>query len=117
MTSWNEELYARLITGSVPRVIFSGGGIERPELPFVMVKTLFSADRKIFQIYVYNIMGTQSMMEAYLLRELPGLFKEPLVSPAGGRTTVRETAGIGGPNPIADAALSMSRDFWIPLVY
>ena len=116
MITWNDALYARIITGSIPRVIFSGDTVERPEPPFVVIKPFFSAGRKLIQIYVYNIMGTQDMIESYLLRELPELLREPLVSPSGKRTRIRAPGSLSGPHTIADNAISMSRDFWIPLV-
>jgi hypothetical protein len=116
LITWNNEIIARLSAGSIPRVIFSGDTIDRPEPPFVLVKPVLSAGRKIIQIYVYGIMGTQDMIEAYLLRELPELLKEPLVAPTGERTRIKTTDSLSGPHTIADNVISMSRDFWIPLV-
>jgi hypothetical protein len=116
LTAWNNEITARIAGGSIPRVIFSGDTVERPEPPFVLVKPFFSVGRKIIQIYVYGIMGTQDMIEAYLLRELPKLLKEPLFAPTGERTSIKATDTLSGPHPIADNVISMSRDFWIPLV-
>jgi hypothetical protein len=116
MTAWNSEIAARLSTGSIPRVVLYGDSADRPETPFVMVKPVLSAGRKIIQVYVYDIMGKQDSLEAYLLRELPGLLREPLVSPSGERITVMATDNLSGPHPIADSAVSMSRNFWIPLV-
>jgi hypothetical protein len=75
-----------------------------------------TAGRKLIQVYVYDVMGKQDDIEAYLLREAPELLREPLVSPSGKRITVTATDTLSGPHPIADNAVSMSRDFWIPLV-
>jgi hypothetical protein len=116
LITWNNEIIARLAAGSIPRVIFSGDTVDRPEPPFVLVKPVLSAGRKIIQIYVYGIMGTQDMIEAYLLRELPELLKEPLIAPSGERIRVKASDSLSGPHAIADNAISMSRDFWIPLV-
>jgi hypothetical protein len=116
MVAWNNEIAARLASGSIPRVVLYGDSTERPEPPFVMVKTVPAGGRKIVQVYVYDIMGRQDAMEAYLFRELPALLREPLVSPSGETTRVRATDSWSGPHPIADNAASMSRDFWIPLV-
>lgn len=116
MITWNNEVVARLSSGSIPRVIFYGDSVERPEPPFVMVKTVPSDGRKILQIYVYDIMGRQDAMEAYLFRELPALLKEPFVSSTGETIRVKATDSWSGPHSIADNAASMSRDFWIPLV-
>jgi hypothetical protein len=116
MVAWNNEIVTRLASGSIPRVILYGDSVERPEPPFVMVKPVPANNRKILQIYVYDIMGRQDILEAYLFRELPVLLKEPLVSASGETLRVKVTDSWSGPHSIADNAISMSRDFWIPLV-
>ena len=115
MIAWNTEIVKRLITGSIKNVQLFGDNIGQPEPPYVVVKPIASGDRKLFQIIVHSFIGSQDILEAYVLRELTDLFKEPLG--AGDlRISVLSTGGWLGPYiDEGDNTLAMSRDFYIPI--
>lgn len=116
MIAWNTEIVTRLKTGSIPRVMLFGDGVDRSVTPYVVVKPLSGGDRKLYQIIVHGALGTMDTLEEYLFRELPSLLKAPLQS-AGKVTTVMDTGNWVGPyTDQFDNTLAMSRDFYIMLV-
>ena len=115
-TAWNTEVMNRLKTGSIKNVIYFGDSKDKLPIPYVVLKSMAGGNRKTLQIIVHNVLGTQDLLEAYILRELPSLFKEPLVS-GEEAITVRETGSWFGPYiDEYDDTLTMSRDFYIPVV-
>ena len=114
--AFNTEIVNRLKTGSVKNVLLFGDGIDRPKEPYVVVKPVAGGDRKLYQIIVHMALGMQDALEAYILRELPALLKEPLEA-GGKKITARNTGVWLGPYvDEGDNTLAMSRDFYIPII-
>ena len=116
MITWNEELKKRLKTGSIKNVVLFGDDLKRPGIPYVVIKPMSGGDRKLYQIFVHNKVGTRDLLEEYILYELPNLLKEPL-EVDGEKETIRSTGAWMGPYiDEGDNTLAMSRDYYIPLV-
>jgi len=116
MTTWNTEIINRLKQGSIETVILFGDSIGRIEAPYVVVKPIAGGDRKVLQIFVHGVIGTQDILEAYVFRELPALLKAPLEAD-GRKIAVHSTGGWNGPYiDEGDNTLAMSRDFYIPVI-
>ena len=114
--AWNTEVVKRLKTGSIKDVMLFGDSMDRPLPCRVVVKPIASGDRKLLQIIVHMALGMQDLLEAYILRELPSLLKEPLAS-GSEVVTVRDTGAWLGPYvDEGDNTLAMSRDFYIPII-
>ena len=114
--TFNAEIINRLKTGSVKKVILFGDSLDRPKPPYVVVKPLAGGDRKLLQIFVHCAIGLQDTLEAYIYRELPELFAEPLEAGTK-RVTVRSTSATLGPYvDEGDNTLAMSRDFYLPII-
>ena len=114
--TFNTEIISRIASGSIKNVQLFGDSLDRPAPPYAVVKPIAGGDRKLLQIIVHMALGMPDILEAYLLRELPELLKEPLES--GGRTiTVMDTGAWYGPyTDEGDNTLAMSRDFYIPCI-
>ena len=114
--TFNTEIIDRLKTGSIKNVLLFGDSFDRRAAPYVVVKPIAGGDRKLYQIIVHMALGTQDVLEEYILRELPALLKEPLEA-EGRKTTARSTGAWLGPYvDEADNSLAMSRDFYIPVI-
>jgi hypothetical protein len=116
MITWNTEIINRIKQGSIKTVILFGDSMDRVAAPYVVVKTIAGGDRKLLQIFVHGDIGTQDILEGYVLRELPALLKAPLEAD-GKRITVHSTGAWLGPYvDEGDNTLAMSRDFYIPVI-
>jgi len=116
MITFNNELIERLKTGSVKNVILFGDSMNKPKLPYVVVKPIAGGDRKLLQIFVHTALGMQDFIEEYIIKELSELLKEPLES-EGKFITVQSTGAWLGPYvDESDNTLAMSRDFFIPVI-
>jgi hypothetical protein len=116
MITFNTEIVTRLSSGSIKNVYFFGDGFDRPAPPYVVVKPMAGGDRKLLQIFVHAALGMQDSLEAYILRELGDLFKEPLESD-GKQISVMSTGTWYGPYvDESDNTLAMSRDFYVPVI-
>jgi len=114
--TFNKEMVNRLKTGSIKNVLLFGDSMNRVTDPYVVVKTIAGGSRKLYQIIVHMATGLQDALEAYILRELPALLKEPLEA-EGKKITVRDTGAWLGPYvDEGDNTLAMSRDFYIPII-
>jgi hypothetical protein len=119
--TWNTEIYARVLEGSIKNVVFFGTSEKRPAPPYVVIKpTTGSNGRKLIQFYIHAQQGQQNLIEEYALKELPALFKKPLLAEADGE--VYSNKLIDTKNFLSSLALSddntisVERDFWLPLL-
>jgi len=116
MMTYNTAIVKRLKSGSIKNVFMFGDIIERSLKPYAVVKPIAGGDRKLYQIIVHTDVGTQDILEKYILQELPDLLKEPLEAEED-RITARSTGAWYGPYvDEGDNTLAMSRDFYIPII-
>ena len=114
--TFNTALIERLETGSIKNVLMFGDSLNRKKAPYVVVRPMAGGDRKLYQIIVHMAIGMQDELEMYILKELPGLFREQLEA-SDSKVTVRSTGGWLGPYvDEGDNTLTMSRDFYIPII-
>ena len=117
MITWNTEMVARLKTGSIGAVLLYGDtDAPPPAPPYTVVKPLSKENAKLYTIYAHFQMGRQDDLEAYIIKELPALLKEPLDS-GDERTYVIDTRSYNLGLAISDdGTISGSRDFYIPMI-
>jgi hypothetical protein len=117
MITWNTEMIERLKAGGIGAVLLYGDSdAPRPTPPYVVVKPLPRDSAKLYTVYVHFGMGRQDDLEAYILKELPALLKEPLIS-GEERTVVIDTRSYNLSLAISDDhTISGSRDFYIPMI-
>jgi hypothetical protein len=114
--TFNSEIVKRLESGSIKTVMAFGESLDRPAPPYVVVKAVPEADRRLLQIIIHAGAGMQEMLEEYIFRELPALLKAPLEK-EGKRVTVYSTNAWLGPYiDEGDNTLAMSRDFFVPVI-
>jgi len=114
--TYNTAIINRIKSGSIKKVFMFGDSLDRPAAPCVVVKPIAGGDRKLYQIIVHSAIGTQDILEKYILQELPELLKEPLEA-GGERVTARSTGAWTGPYvDEGDNTLAMTRDFYIPII-
>jgi len=114
--TYNTAIINRIASGSVKKVFLFGDSFDRPAAPYIVVKPIASGDRKLYQIIAHGAIGTQDVLERYILQELSELLKEPLEAD-GKKTTARSTGAWFGPYvDEGDNTLAMSRDFFIPII-
>jgi len=114
--TFNTSIVNRIKTGSIKNVQMFGDGMKRPVPPYVVIKPIAGGDRKLLQIIVRMTIGMQDALEKYVLRELSELLDEPLEADEN-KITARSTGGWIGPyTDETDNTISMSRDFYIPII-
>lgn len=115
--TWNTEIINRLKTGSIKNALLFGDSMNRPPPPCAAVKSLAGGDRKLVQIIVHGALGTQDVLEAYILRELPSLFREPLRTGSAVMNLRSTGAWLGPYTGEGDNTLAMNRDFYVPVIW
>jgi len=114
--TYNVEIINRLKTGSIKNVLLFGNSFDRQSPPYVVVKPIASGDRKLYQIIVHMVPGTQDILEKYILHELTELLRKPLE--ADGKIVTAKSTGqwLGPYVDEGDNTLAMTRDFYVPII-
>jgi hypothetical protein len=114
-----EELRQRLKTqGSIPRVKIYGESVKSLEPPYIVLKPVYSADRKTIQAYIHfdrSQSGTRIKAETYAVKELPILIKDFLRKMVLGVeyiSRVHDTGNLTGVWDNDDGTLSMTRELF-----
>ena len=115
MITWNTEMINRLKTGSIKNVLLFGDSMKQLNIPYVVVKPIFSSDRKLWQVFAHYSIGNEDKLEEYVLYELDRLLDDPLAID-GQMVYVKAAGTLSGPYvDEGNNTLAMSRDYFIPL--
>ncbi|GBR73162.1 hypothetical protein NO1_0592 [Candidatus Termititenax aidoneus] len=114
-----EELRQRLkMEGSIPRVKIYGESVKSLEPPYIVLKPIYSADRKTVQVYIHfdrSQNNARIAAETYAVKELPILVKDflrKMVSGVEYISKVHDTGNIAGIWDNDDGTLSMTRELF-----